>query len=141
MYCFDKLCVWHWLILIPKRGSFDPNLKRGTFNNSKYLRNCEVTIDTERHLITIFENPPGIYFEPIRNLKFTETKYHLVSFIKVEDTILIYTSISQMYKSAVLNCKNKNTHFCLGMKTMIDLKVKKSWWPNLYKKSNFTCSI
>ena len=62
---------------------------------------------------TIFENSPGIQFEPIRILKFTETKYHLVYFIKIEDTVLIYTFISQMYKSAVLNCKNKNTHFCL----------------------------
>ena len=71
------------------------------------------TIDTEKYLNTLFTNSPGIYFEPIRNLKFTETKYHLVSFIKIEDTILIYTSISQMYKTAVLNCKNKNIHFCL----------------------------
>ena len=41
---FDNLCVFHWLILIPKRGSFDPNLKRGTFDQSKYLLNCDVTI-------------------------------------------------------------------------------------------------
>ena len=49
----------------------------------------------------MFENSPGIQFKPIRNLKFTETEYHLVCFIKIEDTILIYTLISQMYKSAV----------------------------------------
>ena len=32
------------LILISKRESFDPNLKRGTFDKGKYLRNCDVTI-------------------------------------------------------------------------------------------------
>ena len=77
-----------------------------------------LTVDTERYLKiniwkSVFENSPGIYFESIRNLKFTGNKYHLVSFIKIEDTILIYNSISQMCKSAVLNSKSKNNHFCL----------------------------
>ena len=42
-----------------------------------------LTVDTERYLETIFENSPGIYFEPIKNLKFAETKHHLVSSIKI----------------------------------------------------------
>ena len=28
LYYFDNRCVFPWLILIPKRGSFDPNLRR-----------------------------------------------------------------------------------------------------------------
>ena len=39
---FDIHCVFHWLILVLKRGSFHPNLKRGTFEQSKYLPNLEL---------------------------------------------------------------------------------------------------
>ena len=44
LYYFDNRCVFHWLILISKRGSFDLNLKRGTFHQIKYSRNCDVTL-------------------------------------------------------------------------------------------------
>ena len=37
LYYFTNYCVLYWLILIPKRGSLDPNLKRGTFDQSKYV--------------------------------------------------------------------------------------------------------
>ena len=43
LYYFYNHCVFHWLILIPKRGSFDPNLKRGIFDQNKYLHTCDVT--------------------------------------------------------------------------------------------------
>ena len=76
----------------PKRS----RIKRKIFNVITFffiLLNL-LTVDTERYLNTIFENSPVIQFAPLRNLKFTETKYHSISFIKVEDTVLIYTSIS-----------------------------------------------
>ena len=44
LYYLIIIVSFHWLILIPKRGSFDPNIKRETFNQSKYLRTCYVTI-------------------------------------------------------------------------------------------------
>ena len=36
---------------IPKRGSFDPNLKRGTFDQNKYVRSCDVTVGTKKILL------------------------------------------------------------------------------------------
>ena len=43
LYYFTNHWVLYWLILIPKRRSLDSNLKRGTFDQSKYLRSCDVT--------------------------------------------------------------------------------------------------
>ena len=43
LYYFDNRCVFHRLILNHKQGSFDPNLKRETFDQSKNLLNCDVT--------------------------------------------------------------------------------------------------
>ena len=42
-YYLIIIVSFHWLILIPKRGSFDPNLIRGIFDQSKYLRTGDVT--------------------------------------------------------------------------------------------------
>ena len=54
LYHFTNHCVLYWLILIPKWGSLDPNLKRGTFDQSKYVRSCDVTVEVlaERTLST-----------------------------------------------------------------------------------------
>ena len=43
LYHLTNHCVLYWLILIPKRGSYDPNIKRGAFDQSKYVRSCDVT--------------------------------------------------------------------------------------------------
>ena len=37
LYYFTNHCVIYWLILISKRGSLDPNLKRGTFDQRIYV--------------------------------------------------------------------------------------------------------
>ena len=42
-YYFTNHCVPYWPILNPKRGSLDPNLKRRTFDQSKYVRSFDET--------------------------------------------------------------------------------------------------
>ena len=43
LHYFNNHCVFHWPIPISKQGSFNPNLKRGTFDYSKYLHSRDVT--------------------------------------------------------------------------------------------------
>ena len=112
----------HWLILIPKRGSFDPNLKRGIFDQSKYLRTCDVTYTS----VLLF---PVI----------TMTSFRVPEFV-----IKYFTNNSDFYCFLRFDCTasqgnkmlNVSNHFIVNWANNRELCFKKHWF-FIYAETTF----